>query len=414
MATSKIEELSYDASGFIERYRFGPMKEREQKRQYASDAGPNASLPWVYYLLSGNKQQLAVYNGIEGRPCGGVIGSVYMWPVEYNAYGAGGGRVITRPDNSKMFVVTDHLGSVRLTYNAQGDVQETADYEPFGAVVAEAGEEARTGYIGRETDNESNLGFNGVRLYDQQYGRFLSTDKMVDKYRALQPFQYSNNSPITKFDDSGFTITAANADAQKYLKSFFESLFSVTPSFNYDNGVMSLSKAEIEKSKENMDPDAASQLDMIVEMINNTNKDVSIYALPGTDEKGQVLSFAGRNSYGMNDGIVKRVEVFTGKGNGSEFFISYGDKPYKANLVLRPDIMKTEQFSSGANGKEMTNPCAACTTIHALLDHGYQWMLFGSSKKRTEGVKEWNRTAKSLGETKVRDGSDHKNTGGQK
>ena len=60
------------------RYRFGPMKEREQKRLYATDDDPTASLPWVYYLLSGNKQQLAVYNGIEGRPCGGVVGSVYM------------------------------------------------------------------------------------------------------------------------------------------------------------------------------------------------------------------------------------------------------------------------------------------------------------------------------------------------
>jgi len=117
---------------------------------------------------------------------------------------------------------------VRLTYNAQGDVQETADYEPFGAVVAEAGEEARTGYIGRETDNESNLGFNGVRLYDQQYGRFLSTDAMWEKYRALQPYQYSNNRPIVisdangndydvKFDGSKVTISATfYCDASSY------------------------------------------------------------------------------------------------------------------------------------------------------------------------------------------------------
>lgn len=192
------------------RYRFGPMKEREQKRLYATDDDPTASLPWVYYLLSGNKQQLAVYNGIEGRPCGGAIGNVYMWPVEYNAYGVGGGRVITRPNNSKMFVVTDHLGSVRLTYNAQGDVQETADYEPFGAVLVKAGEEARTGYIGRETDNESNLGFNGVRLYDQQYGRFLSTDKLWEKYAALQPYSYVAGNPLSNTDGDGLEINPKN------------------------------------------------------------------------------------------------------------------------------------------------------------------------------------------------------------
>jgi len=231
-ATSKIEEFSYDASGLIERYqvrkaagpggqstecapdaslsprsdwryRFGPMKEREQKRLYLSDEGPAASLPWVYYLLSPNKQQLAVYNGIEGKPCGGAIGNVYMWPVEYNAYGVGGGRVITRPDNTKRFVVTDHLGSVRLTYDAQGGVLETADYEPFGALVTKTGEEARTGYIGRETDNESNLGFNGVRLYDQQYGRFLSTDAMWEKNSSLASYSYCANRPTSLIDFSG-------------------------------------------------------------------------------------------------------------------------------------------------------------------------------------------------------------------
>lgn len=243
-ATSKIEEFSYDASGLIERYqvrkaagpggqtnecapdasmsprndwryRFGPMKEREQKRLYLSDQGPNASLPWVYYLISPSKQQLAVYNGVEGKPCGGALGNVYMWPVEYNAYGVGGGRVITRPDNTKRFVVTDHLGSVRLTYDAQGGVLETDDYEPFGALATKTGEEARTGYIGRETDNESNLGFNGVRLYDQQYGRFLSTDAMWEKYRGIQPFAYCGNGPITCTDAGGKTINPMNLSKQE-------------------------------------------------------------------------------------------------------------------------------------------------------------------------------------------------------
>jgi len=264
IATSKIEEFSYDASGLIERYqvrkaagpggqstecapdaslsprsdwryRFGPMKEREQKHLYLTDEGPAASLPWVYYLLSPNKQQLAVYNGIEGKPCGGAIGNVYMWPVEYNAYGVGGGRVITRPDNTKRFVVTDHLGSVRLTYDAQGGVLETADFEPFGELVTKTGEEARTGYIGRETDNESDLGFNGVRLYDQQYGRFLSTDAMWAIYVSYQPYQYSLNTPLIAMDDGGKWVRATNSGAQEAIRQSVPERFRESIKFN-ENG----------------------------------------------------------------------------------------------------------------------------------------------------------------------------------
>ncbi|MBS1561823.1 MAG: hypothetical protein JSS89_09475 [Bacteroidetes bacterium] len=297
-ATSKIEEFCYDASGLIERYqvrraagqggqsvecapdasmsprsdwryRFGPMKEREQKRLYLSDQGPNASLPWVYYLISPSKQQLAVYNGVEGKPCGGALGNVYMWPVEYNAYGVGGGRVITRPDNTKRFVVTDHLGSVRLTYDAQGAVLETADYEPFGALAAKTGEEARTGYIGRETDNESNLGFNGVRLYDQHYGRFLSTDAMWESSRDVHSFHYAHNSPVSRLDGNGLfdidehvsmdmeAFRAANPDA-----SFFSTLWAGISSwathvnadvFNIGNSAQHLDNMNNEMAQEWLD-----------------------------------------------------------------------------------------------------------------------------------------------------------------
>ncbi len=60
-----------------------------------------------------------------------------------------------------------------------------------------------TTYIGREHDNESDLGFYGVRLYEPEYGRFLSTDVLWEEFQKLTPYHYSENSPIVKKDPSG-------------------------------------------------------------------------------------------------------------------------------------------------------------------------------------------------------------------
>jgi RHS repeat-associated protein len=73
----------------------------------------------------------------------------------------------------------------------------------FGEELTSSGTGARTSYIGRETDNESDLGFYGVRLYDPTYGRFLSTDPLWAKYLPLQSYQYAGNSPVMMIDPSG-------------------------------------------------------------------------------------------------------------------------------------------------------------------------------------------------------------------
>ena len=77
------------------------------------------------------------------------------------------------------------------------------DYEPYGKELVSEGTGARTSFIGRERDGESDLGFFGVRLYDSDYGRFLSTDKMWEKYRGIQSYHYASLSPVTRLDDNG-------------------------------------------------------------------------------------------------------------------------------------------------------------------------------------------------------------------
>ena len=121
-----------------------------------------------------------------------------------------GGRVILRPDGRKELVVTNHLGSTVAvvevsTHTAPvvGQQHTTAYGQPITVKGAVDADRARTGYIGRETDAEHNLGAYGARLYSSEYGRFLAVDKLWEKYRSLQPYQYAGNSPVMAVDPTG-------------------------------------------------------------------------------------------------------------------------------------------------------------------------------------------------------------------
>ncbi|MBK7186054.1 MAG: hypothetical protein IPH85_09015 [Ignavibacteria bacterium] len=202
------------------RYRFGPLQEREQKRQYATSGDiAREGLAWTYTLLGADAKQLATYNGVQGTFCGQFANSVWMWPAEYNTYGPAQTRIITRPQGAKEYPIADHLGSTRLTLSQTGAVLQRLDYEPFGAELNEAGDGARTSYIGREKDNESDLGFYGVRMYEPEYGRFMSVDPLWGIYRSLHPYQYSMNSPISFFDYGGLLVQAMDDKAEAAIRT---------------------------------------------------------------------------------------------------------------------------------------------------------------------------------------------------
>jgi len=233
MRTQRLETYSYDAFNLVERftlkhdatmvaggegclpdastkpvddfrYRFGPLQEREQKRQYATSNNIALDgLAWTYTLLGADAKQLATYNGVQGNFCGQPANTVWMWPVEFNSYGPAQSRIITRSNGAREYVIADHLGSSRLTLSSTGEILQRTDYQPFGIEINEAGTGSRTSYIGREKDNESDLGMYGVRMYEPEYGRFMSVDPLWGKRPFVQPYEYAGNNPITAKDPDG-------------------------------------------------------------------------------------------------------------------------------------------------------------------------------------------------------------------
>ena len=116
----------------------------------------------------------------------------------------------------------DHLGSARITLDNAARVIESQSYTAFGDHRTHVGSGARTSYIGREHDKETDLGFYGVRLYDPTYGRFLSVDPLWGKHLDFNPYHYVRQRPIGLVDFSGLD-SAQRAEAVEMALAYIGS-----------------------------------------------------------------------------------------------------------------------------------------------------------------------------------------------
>ncbi|MCC7438451.1 MAG: RHS repeat-associated core domain-containing protein [Armatimonadetes bacterium] len=195
------------------RYRYNAMGEREQKRLYhapLADSIAGQPYPWVYYLLGGSKDQLAVWHGQQMTSpfCDTVRQrNVFLYPteyithgVEYNGVREDIGQVVTRPDGSKQLRLLDHLASVRASVVIGVSGFSFADYDPWGNLLSGSSEDRRS-FNSRERDKESGAYNNGVRKYEE--GRFLSVDPLWSKFGSWSPYVYCYDNPLTVTDPQG-------------------------------------------------------------------------------------------------------------------------------------------------------------------------------------------------------------------
>jgi RHS repeat-associated protein len=111
------------------------------------------------------------------------------------------------------YVHPDHLGSTNVVTDENGNVVQTLDYYPYGAIrvsVSTSTNEKRQ-FIGQFAD-DSTLNYLNARFYESSRGQFLSQDPVfwgdpkqqnLQDPQALNVYSYSADNHIVNKDPSG-------------------------------------------------------------------------------------------------------------------------------------------------------------------------------------------------------------------
>jgi len=104
------------------------------------------------------------------------------------------------------YMHTDALGTVVAVSDDVGTVTDTYEYEPFGKVVVRNGiSENSYQFVGsygvRDVGHKKTI--MGVRLYDQETGRFVQKDPIGLKGGDANFMRYAANRPINLIDPTG-------------------------------------------------------------------------------------------------------------------------------------------------------------------------------------------------------------------
>jgi len=175
-------------------------------------------------LADGTKAEVSAAGGTVRRYRGSFV---LLGDGTVESVGFSVGRILRRASTGAVddvrYHITDHLGSVRATADAQGAVRSRSDYYPFGTrtgTYAEAADaDGRWRFSGKEWQAEPAglplLDF-GARMYDPTTAVWLSQDPMAEKYPSLSPYSYCAGDPVNLVDPDGRDWFKSN-DGNTYL-----------------------------------------------------------------------------------------------------------------------------------------------------------------------------------------------------
>ena len=117
------------------------------------------------------------------------------------------GRIAQYDAAGGQYFLGDALGSVRQIVDASGEVLLAQSYEPYGEVLASAGEgNSSYGFTGEMQDSYIKLIYLRSRMYSPVAGRFLTKDSWQGDYTrpySLHNWNYAYSNPIRYSDPSG-------------------------------------------------------------------------------------------------------------------------------------------------------------------------------------------------------------------
>ena len=93
----------------------------------------------------------------------------------------------------------DAIGSVRVVFDANGNVLSRADYAPFGEPLFPATGKQQQVYAGLFAEGEAGFDYAEARMYQQRTGRFNTVDPVyagLFQPQAWNRYAYALNAPL--------------------------------------------------------------------------------------------------------------------------------------------------------------------------------------------------------------------------
>jgi RHS repeat-associated protein len=122
--------------------------------------------------------------------------------------GGGGGGPSPGGSHGELFLayLPDHLGTTKGVVDVFGNLEEARDYDPFGRSIAHTGDLAlKNRFTGQPEDEGDGLYDYGARMYNPEWGRFISPDPHVQSFdsQGINRYAYVGNQPTSRVDPTG-------------------------------------------------------------------------------------------------------------------------------------------------------------------------------------------------------------------
>jgi RHS repeat-associated protein len=103
----------------------------------------------------------------------------------------------------------DVIGSIRIVYDANGNVIGRQDFTPFGTPVQVTPPVPKEGFGGQEKDDEANEAYFHARMLQTRLARFGSPDPVesgVEDPQLWNRYAYASNRPLWFVDPTGLMV----------------------------------------------------------------------------------------------------------------------------------------------------------------------------------------------------------------
>ncbi|MGC2745538.1 MAG: RHS repeat-associated core domain-containing protein [Candidatus Angelobacter sp.] len=184
-----------------------------------------ASTGGYSYLYDGDGNRIGKSNGSTGTlywyGSPGIVQETDLSGSPQSEYVFFSGQRIARRDlggtTPVYYYFSNQIHSTALITDANGNIQDDADYYPWGGTLQFSSNVANHYWFsGKERDSESQLDYFGARYYGNSMGRFLTPDwsakiqgvpyaDFTDP-QSLNLYGYVRDNPITKIDPDGHCV----------------------------------------------------------------------------------------------------------------------------------------------------------------------------------------------------------------